>query len=104
MLIKNAKIVKSGNETEIVNILIESGKISKITQEEIPFDGKVIDAKERLTIPGGVEVHIHLREPGFESKETIETGTRAAARGGYTTVMPMPNLNPHPDNIEAFEK
>ena len=50
--------------------------------------------------PGFVDVHVHLREPGFLYKETIKTGTEAAARGGYTTVCPMPNLNPVPDSLD----
>lgn len=104
MLIKNAKIVVKDNETKLVDILIKDQKIVEIADEIVNEDQEIIDAKGQLTVPGGVEVHIHLREPGFEHKETIKTGTLAAARGGYTTVMPMPNLNPHPDNVETFEK
>lgn len=104
MLIKNAKLIVKDNETKISDILIEEGKIVKIAENISNYNGEIIDAKENLTIPGGVEVHIHLREPGFEKKETIKTGTMAAARGGYTTVMPMPNLNPHPDNEKDLEK
>lgn len=102
MLIKNAKINTEKNNTEIVDILIKNGKIVKIDRE-ISYEGNVIDAKERLVLPGGIDVHVHLREPGFEEKETIKTGSMAAAAGGYTTIMPMPNLNPHPDNIETIE-
>lgn len=104
MLIKNSKLIVKDNETKISDILIEEGKIVKIAENISNYNGEIIDAKENLTIPGGVEVHIHLREPGFEKKETIKTGTMAAARGGYTTVMPMPNLNPHPDNEKNLEK
>lgn len=104
MLIKNAKIIIKDNKTKISDILIEEGKIVKIGQKISDYNSEIIDAKEKLTIPGGIEVHIHLREPGFEKKETIKTGTMAAARGGYTTVMPMPNLNPHPDNEKKLEK
>ena len=104
MLIKNAKIVVKDNETKITNIIIENGIIRDIVDNVENYDGEIIDAKKNLTIPGGVEVHIHLREPGFENKETIKTGTMAAAKGGYTTVMPMPNLKPHPDNMETIEK
>lgn len=104
MLIKNAKLIVKDNVTEIKDILIENGKIIKIEDKINAKNHETIDAKENLTIPGGVEVHIHLREPGFEYKETIKTGTSAAAKGGYTTLMPMPNLNPTPDNSETFEK
>lgn len=101
MLIKNAKVVQSKNQTQILDIWIQDGKIQDLGQLDI-HDDQVIDAKEHLVIPGGVEVHAHFREPGFEEKETIETGTMAAAKGGYTSVMPMPNLNPHPDNVDTI--
>lgn len=104
MIIKNAKLIVRDNETKVSDILIDKGKIVKISENILDYDIEIIDAKENLTIPGGVEVHIHLRQPGYEKKETIKTGTMAAARGGYTTVMPMPNLNPHPDNEEDLEK
>ncbi|MFM1541299.1 dihydroorotase [Helcococcus ovis] len=105
MIIKNAKIVVKGNETRIVDIRIENDKISKILDNiENVGNEKIIDAGNNLTIPGGIDVHVHLREPGYEYKETIKTGTMAAAKGGYTTILPMPNLNPHPDNVKAFEK
>src|SRR5699024_3355229 len=59
--------------------------------------------KGQLVTPGFIDVHIHLREPGGEHKETIATGTRAAARGGYTTVCSMPNTNPVPDTVEEVD-
>ncbi len=62
--------------------------------------GKVIDASELFILPGLIDVHVHFREPGFSYKETIKTGTMAAARGGYTDVCTMPNLNPVPDSFE----
>ena len=55
-------------------------------------------------LPGFIDVHVHLREPGGEHKETIKTGTKAAARGGYTTICAMPNTNPVPDDVETIEK
>lgn len=60
---------------------------------------EAIDCTGKVIIPGLVDVHVHLREPGYEQKETIYTGTMAAAAGGFTTIMPMPNLNPHPDHV-----
>lgn len=105
LLIKNANIVVEKNVTQLVDILLENGKISKIDSNLNLIDEiEIIDAEKNLVIPGGVDVHVHLREPGFENKETIKTGTMAAAAGGYTTIMPMPNLNPHPDNINQIEK
>ena len=64
----------------------------------------VIDAKGLYVLPGLIDVHVHFREPGFEEKETIASGSRAAARGGFTTVMPMPNLKPVPDSAETMQK
>ncbi|MEA5146237.1 MAG: amidohydrolase family protein, partial [Candidatus Limiplasma sp.] len=58
----------------------------------------VIPSENCIVVPGFADVHVHLREPGFSYKETIRTGTLAAARGGYTTVCAMPNLNPAPDS------
>src|SRR5699024_864547 len=63
-----------------------------------------IDCKGQLLTPGLIDVHIHLREPGGEHKETIKTGTEAAAKGGFTTVCAMPNTNPVPDNTEVVER
>ena len=63
----------------------------------------IVDAKKYFIFPGFADVHVHLREPGFSCKETIATGTAAAARGGYTRVCAMPNLNPVPDSSEHLE-
>src|SRR5690606_25334799 len=62
-----------------------------------------IDGRGKLALPGFIDLHIHLREPGGEHKETIETGTKAAARGGFTTVAAMPNTNPVPDHQEILD-
>lgn len=63
----------------------------------------MIDASSLLIAPGLIDPHVHLREPGFEYKETIASGTAAAAKGGYTTIMAMPNLNPVPDSLEHLK-
>ena len=79
------------------DLLIEHGKITDI-QPSIPLNGaKRIDATNRLVLPGLVDLHTHLRQPGREDKETIETGARAAVRGGFTTVCAMPNTDPPTD-------
>ena len=104
-LIKNGYIVTKDNELNQVDVWIEQGKIKGIGQfekENIEFE-QVIDAKKGLITPGFVDVHVHFREPGFEYKETIETGSISAARGGFTTVCAMPNLKPVPDNKETLE-
>ncbi len=103
MLIKNAKIVVKDNETKIVDIRIKDGKIKRIA-DFIELDGdEIYDAKEAYVMPGGVDVHVHLREPGFTNKETIATGTQAAAHGGYTSIFAMPNVHPYPDNVKVME-
>lgn len=104
-LIKNARIVVRDNQTKIVDILIKGRSIEKIADHIEEGDSwQIYDAKERLTLPGGIDVHVHLREPGFEEKETIRTGSMAALKGGYTTIMPMPNLKPSPDNLDDIRK
>ncbi|PMU52509.1 dihydroorotase, partial [Pseudomonas sp. GP01-A3] len=62
-----------------------------------------IELEGKLLSPGFIDVHVHLREPGGEHKETIETGTKAAARGGFTTIAAMPNTRPVPDTIEHLQ-
>ena len=104
-LIKNVQINTRKNETTPAEIWIENGKIKAIGEgfSEAEFD-EVFDAKGQLITPGLVDVHVHLREPGFTYKETIAAGTKAAARGGFTTVCAMPNLNPVPDTPEKLEQ
>ena len=103
-LIKNGQINTKNNETTPAEIWIEDGKIKAIGTDfsETEFD-EVYDAKGQLITPGLVDVHVHLREPGFTYKETIEAGSKAAARGGFTTVCAMPNLNPVPDTAEKLK-
>ncbi|MDG4634183.1 dihydroorotase [Enterococcus lactis] len=104
-LIKNGQINTRKNMTTPAEIWIEDGRIKAIGTgfPEAEFD-EVFDAKGQLITPGLVDVHVHLREPGFTYKETIEAGTRSAARGGFTTVCAMPNLNPVPDTAEKLKQ
>ncbi|HFD3449183.1 TPA: dihydroorotase [Enterococcus faecium] len=104
-LIKNGQINIRKNMTIPAEIWIEDGRIKAIGTgfSEAEFD-EVFDAKGQLITPGLVDVHVHLREPGFTYKETIEAGTRSAARGGFTTVCAMPNLNPVPDTAEKLRQ
>ncbi len=100
VLIQNAKMLEAGTLKQ-VDVLIQEGKIKSIaTQIEPQSEMQIIDAKGHFLSPGFIDVHVHLREPGGEHKETIETGTKAAARGGFTTVCPMPNTKPVPDSVE----
>ena len=104
-LIKNGRIVSHDNELTTVDIWIKEGKIHAIGESfNAETFEQVIDAKGQFITPGLVDVHVHFREPGFTYKETIETGSQAAARGGFTTVCAMPNLNPVPDTVERFEE
>ena len=100
-LIKNGLIVEN-NQLIKKDILIEDDLIVKI-DDCIDKDCLIINADGCLVMPGAVDVHVHLREPGFEHKETVITGTTAAAKGGVTTIMSMPNLKPCPDSIENLE-
>lgn len=104
-LIKNGTIVDKKNKRISAAIWIEDNKIKAIgsTFDNENFD-HVFDAKGQLITPGLIDIHVHLREPGFTYKETIKTGSRAAARGGFTTVCAMPNLNPVPDTPEKLQK
>lgn len=102
-LIKNGKIVTKDNQTMACDLWLEDGIIAGIGKDfsDISFDQEY-DANNQLVTPGLVDVHVHLREPGFTYKETIKDGSKAAARGGYTTVCAMPNLDPVPDTVEKF--
>ena len=101
---KNATLLLGNNQLETYDLLIEGDKIKQIDKTIEAEADKVIDCANKLLTPGFIDVHIHLREPGGEHKETISSGTMAAARGGYTTVCSMPNTNPVPDSIEEVEK
>src|SRR5690625_4500687 len=104
ILLTNVKRLSSASEQEAVQILIEDGNIKKIATQIEEGAQKIIDGKGKLVLPGLIDVHIHLREPGGEHKETIQTGTRAAARGGFTTVCAMPNTIAVSDRVESLEK
>lgn len=106
MILKNCKILKNGEFIK-KDILIKEKKIEKISDNinvEDYFSEKVIDVNGKFVNAGFIDAHVHWREPGYNKKETIFTASRAAAKGGFTTVMTMPNLNPVPDNLENLNK
>lgn len=101
-LIKNVHLL---NETVPVHLLIEDGILQGIGKDFVKeTDTQVIEGHGALVSPGFVDLHVHLREPGFTYKETIKTGSLAAAKGGFTTICAMPNLNPVPDTKELFQE
>lgn len=104
MRLINAEIYRNG-KTETVVIDINDGVITAISDKpQGEGTGELIDLKGALLVPGAVDVHVHLREPGFADKETVKTATRSAAKGGVTCLMAMPNTVPTPDNVENFER
>lgn len=96
ILIKNGTIINA-NSTLKSNVLIENDKIVKISDEDMQAD-RVIDASNLLVMPGLIDMHVHFRDPGFEYKDDIFTGSQTAVAGGVTTCLPMANTNPVNDN------
>ena len=101
LLFKNATVYRSGVFLR-ADALVSDGRLSFPAGGEVP--ASVVDGRDISIFPGFADVHVHFREPGFSYKETIGTGSRAAARGGYTTVCPMPNLDPVPDSLETLRQ
>ncbi len=104
LLIKNAIIVNADKmHSKPQDILLEKGKIAKIAASIPEGSHKIVDAKNKLVFPGLIDLHVHLRQPGREDKETVETGTRSAAKGGFTSIFCMPNTTPVIDNAMIVE-
>ena len=102
LLLKNCRIVVKG-KVYAKNILIKNGKISKITNKE-PKAEKIIDVKNNFVLPGLIDCHVHFREPGLTHKEDFLTGSMAAAKGGITTFLDMPNTIPPTTTLTALEE
>ena len=101
-LLKNGQILNAAGMLERADILIKAEKVVKIESNIAPDNHEIIDVSDKVVLPGFVDLHVHLREPGAEHKETIATGTLAAASGGFTTIAAMPNTNPVPDTKERL--
>lgn len=101
-LLKNVHVLENNRQVR-KEILFDETGILKIAEQIDAPEAEVIDGKEMTALPGLIDVHVHLREPGFAYKETIDTGTMAAAAGGFTTIMAMPNVQPYPDSPEVME-
>lgn len=104
LLIKNGRVIDPDTKTdEVMDILVEDEKIAKRAKKIEAKADKTIDAKGCYVMPGFIDMHVHLRDPGQEEKESVVTGSRAAARGGYTTILAMPNTKPVVDNPDVVK-
>jgi dihydroorotase len=99
-IIRNGRVIDPTNKRdEVADLLIVDGKVAPVSQlSTLNSQPDEIDAGNLIVCPGLIDMHVHLREPGFSHKETIESGARAAAAGGFTTIVCMPNTSPVPDN------
>ncbi|MBQ8759595.1 MAG: amidohydrolase family protein, partial [Clostridia bacterium] len=99
-VIRDVNVYRNGG-FEMRNVAVENGIVTAISSDDINLTGaRIVMGGGMYLFPGFADVHVHLREPGFVYKETIETGTKAAAAGGFTHVCSMPNLNPVPDSVD----
>ncbi len=104
LLIRNGHILDPAGDIDLTgDVLIIDGRVAKVGPDLAAKDAEVIDASGLTVCPGFVDIHCHLRDPGLEYKETIATGTLAAARGGFTTVCCMPNTDPPLDTRATVE-
>lgn len=104
LIIKNGRVIDPANKIDaVMDILIEDNKISRVAKNIQAKAETIIDAENKIVAPGIIDMHVHLREPGREDKETVATATLAAAKGGVTTVLAMPNTQPAMDSPEHLE-
>lgn len=105
ILLKNGNVIDYASRlNQKVDILIEDKKIKKIEKQINEVADNTIDCTGLMVIPGMIDMHCHLRQPGFEHKETIETGSKSAVKGGFTTICPMPNTKPTPDSAIILQQ
>ena len=105
ILLKNGTIIDYKNSIfEQFDILIENDTIKTIAKNIKEKADTIIDCTGLYIMPGMIDIHCHLREPGFEYKETIETGSKSAVAGGFTTICPMPNTKPTPDSAIILQE
>lgn len=108
LLIKNGRVIDPANNLDAISdILVEDAKIAKVGKNIKANGAQIIDADNKIILPGLVDMHVHLREPGREDKETIASGTLAALKGGVTSMLAMPNTNPSidsPQNVSLLKE
>lgn len=103
LLIKGGRLIDPKNDRDgIFDLLIEGGKIAAV-DVDIAAEARILDATGKIVVPGLIDIHVHLREPGREDEETIESGVRAAVKGGFTTIACMPNTDPVNDDASVTE-
>ena len=102
ILIKNGRVLDPATGTDgIADVLMEEGRIRAVEPGILAEADRILDAAGCFVMPGFIDLHVHLRDPGYEYKETVETGSAAAARGGFTTILAMPNTKPVVDNADV---
>ena len=105
LLIKNGRVIDPRNGIDAcLDILVEEGTIKSIAPRLDAQNARLVDASGKIVTPGLIDMHVHFRQPGFEYKETIQTGSRAAARGGFTTVVCEPNTAPPIDSSKRIKE
>src|SRR5471030_418377 len=99
IVIRNGRVIDPASHTDrIADVLIVDGRVAGVALNLSAPKAEIFDATGMIVAPGFIDMHVHLREPGFEHAETLETGSRAAAAGGFTSICPMPNTAPVNDN------
>src|SRR5260370_9190509 len=99
LIIRNGGVIDPGSRLDAVqDVLVDQGAIAAVGPNLDAAGAEVFDATGLIVAPGFIDMHVHLREPGFEHAETIESGSRAAAAGGFTSICPMPNTKPVNDS------
>ena len=102
LLIKNGRVIDPASKLDAESdLLVEDGKIAKVNGKIMEKADQIIEAGGCYVMPGFIDLHVHLRDPGFEEKETVVTGAKAAAKGGFTTILAMPNTRPAADNADV---
>lgn len=102
ILIKNGRVLDPATGTDgIADVLLEEGRIRAVEPDILTEAERILDAAGCFVMPGFIDLHVHLRDPGYEYKETVETGSAAAAKGGFTTILAMPNTKPVVDNADV---